>query len=350
MVAVTGASGFVGAHVAAALLRSGHAVRALVRDARRVAPALTGDVEVVEADVLDAAAMRSAMRGCSLLFHVAGLVGARPAARVWDVNARGPVLAVEAAAAAGVGRVVVTSTCTTIGPGIGRTERSPGRSLGFAYVDSKRAGERAALAEGAARGVDVVVVNPTYMLGAALDRASGVSPSARVVANYLAGRLPLVLDSTNNFSDVADVAHGHVLAAERGRPGERYLLGGHDLRWPELIASVQAVSGVRDPVLVVPPWPARRVLRPWGREPAGATEGLRMMAQDWSYSSAKAVAELGYAIRPLSDSVPPTVEWCQELIAGRPGGGLGRAVGLVRAADAVGVLRPFGLGVVGGRR
>jgi len=320
MIAVTGATGFIGGHVAAQLVEAGADVRLLVRDAARVPTALSGAAGVAEVDLVDRESMRQALAGCETLYHLAGMIAGRPHDLLWAINRDAPRVAVEAAAAAGVRRVVVTSTQTAIGParpGEVADESTPFRSLGFRYIDSKQAGEVAALEAGERLGVEVVVTGPAYTLGAPVDRTALGAPSARVVANYLRGRLPMVFDGRTNFAGVEDVAAGHLLAGERGRPGERYLLGGVNLRWSELLGRVRELSGVDNPVVILPPWPARRIPGPsvLGRELPGLLESMRMMGHDWAYSPEKARHELGYAPRPIDESLQCTIEWQRELAA-----------------------------------
>ena len=255
--------------------------------------------------MLDRGAMRRAVRGCDLLFHCAGLVGSKPAQTVWQINALAPRIAVEAAAAEGVGRVVVTSSVAGIGPvppGEVGTEDDPfrGGGLGLTYVDSKHEGEVEALAAGARLGIDVVVVNPAYVLGVPVDRSQPGETSTRTVGNYIRGRLPAVVDGENNICDVRDVAAGHLAAAERGNPGERYVLGGHDIGWVALIERVAELSGVHRPIAVLPPelGPAARRAESLGIRLPISAEGIVLMAQNWRYSSRKAKRELGYTRPP----------------------------------------------------
>ncbi len=318
---VTGATGFVGGHVVRELVEAGHDVRATFRDEGRLERLAALQPEPVRADVLDRGAMRRAVRGCDLLFHCAGLVASSPADAVWQLNALGPRIAVEAAAAEGVKRVVVTSSVAGIGPvpaGEVGTEKDPfrGGGLGLTYVNSKHEGEVEALAAGARLGIDVVVVNPSYVLGVPVDRSQPGETSTRAVGHYLRGRLPAVVDGENNICDVRDVAAGHVAAAERGRPGERYVLGGHDLGWVALIERVAELSGRHLPIAVLPPeiGPAARRAEALGIRLPISAEGIVLMAQNWRYSSRKAKRELGYSVRRLDTTLKATVEWYLELI------------------------------------
>jgi dihydroflavonol-4-reductase len=348
-VCVTGATGFVGGHVVRELVKAGHEARITFRDERRLSRLAAIDHEPVRADVLDRAALRRALRGCELLVHCAGMVGSRPASRVWEVNALGPRLAVEAASAAGVRRMVLTSSVAGIGPvpgdGTG-TEEDPyrGGGLGLTYVDSKHEGEIEALAAGARLGVEVVIVNPAYVLGVPVDPSQPGETSTRTLGNYLRGRLPAVVDGRTNLVDVRDVAQGHLAAAERGRPGERYVLGGHDSTWVELIRRVAELSGIHHPLAVLPPGlgPLARRAEALRLPMPLPAEGIVLMAQNWSYSSRKAKRELGYRARPLDETLRATIDWYLELIEagaldGRPSG-LSLAATGMRIADRAGLL------------
>jgi dihydroflavonol-4-reductase len=320
-VCVTGATGFVGAHVVRELAERGDEVRVAYRNPDRL-DALKGvEFRQAKTDVLDFSAMRRAVRGAKVLFHVAGYVGSTPAERVWRLNAHSPVVAVEAAAAERVKRVVVTSTISAVGPsrdGRPADEETeyPENWLHLAYPDSKHEGELAALEAGERHGVEVVVVNPGYVLGVPVNQSQPGETSTRTIGNYLRGRLPGVISSGMNFVDVQDVARGHLLAAERGKPGERYILGGENMSWPQLIQRVADLSGVRFPVLVVPAGIAwvGRVREAVGIPGPISAEAYELMGKNWSFSSKKAERELGYAAAPIDESLQATIDWYRELI------------------------------------
>lgn len=317
---VTGATGFLGAHVTQLLSERGDEVRVVYRDPDKLGALHGIDFKRSRADALDFGAMRNALRGSDLLFHTVGYVGSSPAQLVWEMNARAPRIAVEAAAAAGVGRVVVTSTISAIGtasngPADEDTEY-PEDWLGLLYPDSKRQGEREALETGERLGVEVVVVNPGYVLGVPVDRSQPGENSTQTVGNYLRGRLPAVIDAPMNFVDVADVAAGHLLAAERGRLGERYILGGENLTWPYFIDRLGEISDIHHPVFVLPGEVAvaARVRETLALPGLISAQGYELMAQDWRFSSEKAKRELGYSARPFDETLGATVEWYLELI------------------------------------
>ena len=353
-VCVTGGTGFVGGHVVRELVERGDEVRVTFRDESRLERLAALQPEPIRADVLDRGTMRRALKGCDLLFHCAGVVGSRPADRVWQVNAMGPRVAVDAAAAEGVPRVVVTSSVAGIGPAppgeIG-TEDDDYRAgaLRSAYVDSKHEGEVEALAAAARHGIEVVIVNPSYVLGVPVDRSQPGETSTRTIGGYLRGRLPAVVDGQTNIVDVRDVAAGHLRAAEKGRPGERYILGGHDIGWVELIERVGEMSGVRHPLAVIPPGVAAAARRgeSLGVRMPVSSEGLVLMAQNWRYSSRKARGELGYRPRKLDTTLRDTIDWYRELIdSGKLRGG-----GITPMSVAAGGMRLAGrFGVLGGVR
>src|SRR4051794_15372893 len=318
---VTGATGFVGGHVARLLSERGDEVRVTYRDSARLSRLGGVDVEPVKADVLDRGAMRRAVRGCEVVFHTAGYVNSRPAERVWRINALSPRVVVEAAAAEGVERVVLTSTVAAIGTALGDEAADEAHVYraggpGMVYADSKHEGEQEAMAAGARLGVDVVVVNPSYVLGVPVDRTQPGETSTRTVANFLLGRLPAIVDGATNIVDVGDVAEGHVLAAKRGRPGERYILGGYNVTWVDLIDRIARIAGIRQPLLVLPRDVATlaRLQDELGVRGPIAPEALLLMAQNWRYSSRKAKKELGYKTRPLEKTLAETIDWSRELI------------------------------------
>lgn len=306
------------------LVEAGHEVRVTYRDAARLERLGDLAVEPIHADVLDEEALAAAMKGCELLYHSAGYVGARPAERVWNANALSPRLAVQAAGRAGVRRVVHTSSVAAVGPsephGVPVREEEPYHSseLHLTYADAKHAGEGEAVAAGMRAGVEVVIVNPAYVLGAPVNRRDRGETSTRIVGNYLRGRLPVVMDGGASICDVRDVALGHLQAAELGKPGERYILAGHNIYWYELIDRVRELSGVRQPLAVIPHEAARFLRAPEAFGLSGFivdSEAYGLMGARWWASSTKAMTELSYRFRPLDDTLRETIDWYRELIA-----------------------------------
>jgi dihydroflavonol-4-reductase len=304
---VTGAAGFIGAHVAAALTESGASVRAF--DNREPPPHARVE-EHVNGDVLDPGALRRAMDGCDAVFHLAAIYSyyRRDAERMLHVNVEGTR---NVLAAAGERRVVHTSSAATCGPAPGRPadekDSPPAWELKVAYKRSKIESERLALAAGA------VVVNPTTPVGPGDLRPT---PTGRMIRNVAAGRARAYVRSTAlNVVAVEDVARGHALAYERGRRGERHILGGEDLPLREVFAIAARAAG-REPPRIALPFSlvlgaavlADLTLAPLGREPELLVlDEVRLARVPALFTSAKARAQLGYSSRPARQALEEAV-------------------------------------------
>jgi dihydroflavonol-4-reductase len=311
---VTGAAGFIGGHVAAALAGAGWDVRSFDR-----AQAAVG--EPVVGDVLDAAAVARAAAGCDAIFHLAALYSyaRRDAAAMLRVNVEGTRAVLAAAARAGTARVVMTSSCATCGPVPGRpateADHPPAWELGIAYKRSKIDSEELAL-RAAREGLDVVVVNPTTPVGPGDARPT---PTGAMVAGVASGRIRAYTATAINVVAVQDVAAGHLLAFEHGRRGERYLLGGEDVTLRDAFAMIARHAGRTPPRAGVPwrvalgaAWAADRALRPLGREPKLLNlDETRLARVPMRFSCAKAQHELGYAFRPADEALGGAVAWLQ---------------------------------------
>jgi dihydroflavonol-4-reductase len=310
---VTGAAGFIGAHVVAALARGGAEVRGF--DLGQP-PAGLPVADWASGDVLDAAALARAADGCDAVFHLAALYSyyRRDAAAMMRVNVEGTR---NALAAAGERRLVMTSSAATCGPAPGRPaderDRPPAWELKVAYKRSKLESERLAL-DAAASGRDVVVVNPTTPVGPGDRRPT---PTGKMIRDVAAGRAPGYVRTTAlNVVSVEDVAAGHALAHERGRSGERYLLGGEDMSLRELFTTVAGLAGRRPPRLAIPfrpllaaAWTADRLLAPLGREPKLLVlDEVRLARLPASFTSEKAKRELGYEWRPAAQALKEAVD------------------------------------------
>jgi dihydroflavonol-4-reductase len=308
---VTGAAGFIGAHVVAALAAGGAQVRAFDRTPPDAVPA---GVDPVAGDVLDADAVRRALAGCDAVFHLAAVYSyARAdAALMRAVNVEGTRVVLEAAARGGRRRVVHTSSCATCGPVAGRAatedDAPPEWELAVPYKRTKLDGERLALA--AARdGLEVVVVNPTTPVGPGDRRPT---PTGKMIADVAAGRASAYLrGGALNVVAVEDVARAHALAFEHGRSGRRYLLGGEDLSMRDVFATVAAVAGRRAPRVALP-WSAvhaaARVadaaLRPLGREPTLLVlDEVRLARLPMRFDDGRARRELGHRSRPAAEAL-----------------------------------------------
>jgi dihydroflavonol-4-reductase len=308
---VTGATGFIGSHVAAALAAAGAEVRAFDR---RAPPEVAAGVEAVPGDVLDVDALVRAMRGCDAVFHLAAVYSyARGHARVMQaVNVDGTRAVLDAAARAGVRRVVHTSSCATCGPVAGRTateaDEPPRWELAVPYKRTKLEAERLALGA-ASDGLEVVVVNPTTPVGPGDRRPT---PTGKMVADVARGRARVYLTGAAlNVVAVEDVAAGHLLAFEHGYSGERYLLGGENLPLREVFAIVARAAG-RQPPRIGVPWAlgfgaahaGDTALRLIGREPSLlVVDEVRLARLPMTFDDARARRELGYASRPAEQAL-----------------------------------------------
>ncbi len=312
---VTGASGFVGWHVARMLLERGQRVRALVRAASRVREL---EVEVVAGDLRDPESLRRAVAGCAVVYHVAAdyRLWARDARELYRSNVDGTRNLLEAARQEGVERVVYTSTVGCIGipqSGVGdeRTPVSFPEMVG-AYKRSKFLAEQVAL-ESARGGFPVVIVNPTAPVG---DHDFKPTPTGKIILDFARGAMPAYIDTGVNLVDVRDVAAGHLLACERGQPGERYILGRENMTLREVFGKLEEVSGVKAPERRIPygvALAAGAVTTLWARlaggEPKVPLDAVRMARKKMFVSCDKAVRELGFTPQPLERALARAVEW-----------------------------------------
>jgi dihydroflavonol-4-reductase len=312
---VTGVSGFLGWHVARLLVERGHSVRALCRENSLIREV---DVERVVGDLRDRASLDHAVAGCGLVFHVAAdyRLWAKDSTVLYQSNVDGTRNLLEAAEAAGVDRVVYTSTVGCIGipeHGIG-DEATPVSVTDMAghYKRSKWLAERIAL-EKAKQGLPVVIVNPTAPVG---DHDWKPTPTGKIVVDFLTGKLPAYIDTGLNLVDANDTAMGHLLAAERGREGERYILGSQNLTLGEILQRLAHISGKKAPQVKVPyavAYATGVVTTAWanltGREPVAPLEGVKMARKKMFASHAKAGRELGYEPGPANGALEKAVRW-----------------------------------------
>jgi dihydroflavonol-4-reductase len=314
---VTGATGFIGSHVARRLAARGDDVRVTVRDRSREEGLEGIDCERVRCDLLDRRAVRRALDGVERVFHAAGMVSLRPGAGdlLFRVNVDLTRLLLEECLRAGVERVVYTSSVAAVGPAppgerADESQVFTAGSLGIPYVNSKHEAEVEALRI-AARGLPLVCVNPCVVFGAG-DVYGG---STGLVRRFLLSRIPAYVDGGLNVVDVEDVAAGELLADEKGVPGERYILGGRNYTVRRLFADLGRVSGVEPPALRLPPPVALRLAQLSEAGPGRAVisvDEVRSVSQWWTYSSAKAKRELGWRPRPHEDTIEATVSWWLE--------------------------------------
>lgn len=319
---VTGATGFVGSAVARRLLAEGFELRLLSRrnSDRRNVDGL--DATVVVGDLTDPASLQRAVEGCDAVFHVAAdyRLWAPNPDELYQANVDGSWALVAAAHAAGVARIVYTSSVAVLGipkngtPGDERTPVSVADMVGH-YKRSKFLAEEA-VRELAAQGAPVVIVNPSTPIG---PRDVKPTPTGRVVRDAAAGRMPAFVDTGLNVAHVDDVAEGHLLAYRKGKLGERYVLGGDDMSLREILATIADITGRRAPKIQLPhaavmpvAYFAETLSRFTGRAPVATVEEIRMSKKRMYFSCAKAKRELGYAPRPARAALEDAVRWFRD--------------------------------------
>ena len=317
---VTGASGFVGGAVARALLKRGDHVRVLLRPGAAANLPPDADVEVAHGDLRDAQAVGAAVRGCDAVFHVGALYSfAAPESEILGVNVGGTRNVIEAVKADGA-RLVYTSSIATVGgmhngtlPDESSTPIGPPPGP---YKKSKWQAEQL-VREEAARGVDVVIVNPTFPVGIGDVKPT---PTGAVIRDFLDGRLPAYVDTGMNVVDVDDVAQGEILALERGQRGERYILGHANLTMREFLDELAVVSGRKAPRFRMPHLLALGLAhadafvegRLLGRAPRIPLEGVRTAREIMFANCRRAVRELGLRQTPIREALAKAVRWFEE--------------------------------------
>jgi dihydroflavonol-4-reductase len=326
LASVTGATGFLGSHVARVLAEQGAQLRLLVRptsDLRNLDDLQNADRVV--GDLRDAASISKALSGCDVVFHVAAdyRLWVRDPDEMYRSNVEGTRSLLEAARKQGVRRVVYTSSVATMGftsrvtsnNGNVADERSP---VGIAdmighYKRSKFMAEQVAV-DAAKSGVDVVIVNPTTPVG---ERDIKPTPTGRIVLDFLKRRFPAYVETGLNLVDATECARGHVQALEKGRSGERYILGGENLTLKQILDRLAAITGLKSPTLklpyvfafatgVVDEMVTGRLL---GREPRATIDAVRMGRKMMFVSSAKAERELGWRTVPVDGALRRSVDW-----------------------------------------
>jgi dihydroflavonol-4-reductase len=323
---VTGASGFIGANLVHELIGRGHRVKALLRPNADVRGLAGLDFERVPGDVTDRATYADAIRSCDWVFHVAASyhLWLKDYAPMYAANVDGTRNVLEAAAQAGCSRIVYTSTVGCIGlpaeirgalcPPTDETATVKESQLSNHYKISKYRAERIAL-QFAKKGAPVVIVNPSAPVG---PRDVKPTPTGQVIVDFLNGRMPAYLDTGLNWVHVRDVAIGHILAAEKGRIGERYILGNVDGNWTmkEAFVALQEITGLPAPKWQVPygvAWLAAVVdetkSKFTGKPPRAPLAGIRMALHKMFFDPAKAIRELGLPQTPPKQALADAVEW-----------------------------------------
>lgn len=313
---VTGATGFVGWHVARKLLERGERVRALVRDPARLRE-LDG-VEAVRGDLRDPQSLAEAVEGCGVVYHVAAdyRLWTRDPEEMYRSNVDGTRHVLGAARRSGVERVVYTSTVGCIGipkEGIGDEQTPVGiEEMNGPYKRSKFLAEKVAL-EFAGGGLPVVIVNPTAPVG---DHDFKPTPTGKILVDFVRGAMPAFLDTGLNVVDVRDVAQGHLTACDRGRVGERYILGAENLTLQSIFETLAKAVGRPAPKIRIPyavAYAAGVVSTAWagvtGKEPLAPLDGVKMARKKMWVRQDKAERELGYAPGPAAAALERAVEW-----------------------------------------
>jgi len=317
---VTGATGFLGSHVARRLLARGADLRLLVRPTSRLDNIADLAAERVSGDLRDADSLRRGMAGCEFVFHVAAdyRLWARDRHELYQSNVEGTRNILQAARDSGVRRVIYTSSVATMGFGkhSGLTDENSPVALADMIGDYKRSKFLAEqlVVEAGRGGQNVVMVNPTTPVG---ERDIKPTPSGQIIVDFLRRKFPAYVDTGLNLVDVTHCAEGHLLAMEKARPGERYVLGGENLTLKQILDRLAAITGLPSPKLKLPYAVALatgvvdtvvtgKILR---REPRVTIDAVRMGRKKMFVSSAKAERELGWRPRPVEDALQRAVDW-----------------------------------------
>jgi dihydroflavonol-4-reductase len=308
---VTGASGFIGWHVAKQLVDRGYPVRALCRASSKINEL---EVEKVTGDLRDPESLTRAVQGCSVIYHVAAdyRLWARNPQELYQSNVDGTRSLISAAKAAGAERFVYTSTVGCIEPP-DETRPVTLDQMSGAYKRSKFLAEVAALEE---RELPVVIVNPTAPIG---DHDVKPTPTGAIILDFLKGDMPAFIDTGLNLVDVRDVALGHILAAEKGRPGERYILGCENLTLEQILQKLAALTGRKAPTIKLPyavAYAAGVITTAWaqvsGKPPRAPIDAVKMAKKKMFVSHAKAAAELGFAPGKVEVAMQRAIDWFQQ--------------------------------------
>jgi nucleoside-diphosphate-sugar epimerase len=323
---ITGATGFIGERLTQRLLQEGNEVRALCRSPKKARALLPQETCIIEGDLDKVEALEKAMDGCEEVYHLAAY------AKVWDkdpqafyrVNVEGAERVAKAALTCGVRRLVFTSTAGVLGPspdGKAVDESQTPVVLSTEYERTKAEAERV-MQRYVEQGLDVVIVNPTRVFGPGqLNESNAVT---KLIALYRKGKFRFYPGSGHQFGNyvyVEDVVRGHLLAMEKGRKGERYILGGHNVSYRELFDKVAEVLGKRYVMIPLPLPLMMTVARfeqwkadTWGRPPLITPPFVRKYHYDWRVSIEKAQKELGYEITPLETAIAETLRWLEAAV------------------------------------
>ncbi len=315
---VTGGTGFVGANLIRLLLQQGYKVKALVRESSCLDNLKSLDIEITKGD-LNQENLAQQMKGCQVLFHVAAQYSLWKTDKdaLYRNNVLGTRNILNCARQAGIERTVYTSSVAAIGvrkDGLpaDETYQSPVDKLIGDYKKSKYYAEQEAV-KAVKKGQDIVIVNPSTPIGA-LDLKP--TPTGEIIVRFLQRKMPFYVDTGLNLIDVEDVAWGHILALEKGKTGDRYILGNQNLTFAQLLAKLETITGISAPKNTIPygipysvAWLEENVLAKLGKKPTIALDSVRMSQQKMFYDASKAVKELGLPQSNIDDALKKAVKY-----------------------------------------
>ena len=315
---VTGGTGFIGANLIRLLLKKGYEVRALVRPQSSLENLKPLDIEIIKGDLNDIN-LSEKIRGCNVLFHVAAHYSLYQADKeqLYNSNVLGTRSILQAAKQANIERIIYTSSVAAIGVGnpgeiVNETHQSPVNELVGHYKKSKYWAEQEAK-KAIIKGQDIVIVNPSTPIGP-LDIKP--TPTGEIILRFLRRQMPAYVDTGLNIIDVRDVAQGHLLALEKGKPGERYILGNKNLSLKALLEELSQLTGLKAPQQTLPlwlpltvAWVEETLLSPLGKKPSIPMDGVKMSKQPMYYDPSKAINELGLPSSPIKNALQDAINW-----------------------------------------
>jgi farnesol dehydrogenase len=322
---ITGATGYVGNNLAKRLATEGHVIHALCRSANKLHLLDHPNIKIVEGDITDQESVRAGMKDCSQVYHLAAYarVWAKDPSTFYRLNVEGTKNVLDAAKANGIRDIVFTSTCGVLGPSNGRPVREDDKRYGNVfneYEETKTEAEKICRDYCDRHGLRIVIVNPPRIYGPGVETESNAV--TRLVRLYVKGTwkiLPGNGKRTGSYVYVDDVVDGHILAMEKGRAGERYILSGVNASYNEFFNVLAKVSGRKLTLFPFPVWLMRvsgYVLMGYskitGKPPLLTPKWIKKYLYDWSLSCEKAQSELGYRYRSLEEGLAQTIEWLQQ--------------------------------------
>lgn len=319
---VTGATGFLGSHIARKLAQRGEKLKILLRKTSKTSNIDDIPAERVYGDILDTDSVKRALEGCDTVYHTAGFVSFKKAdyKKMEDINVKGTVNVLSAALEAGVKKAVYTSSVAAVGidPKVGVANEETSFTLeqeGVQYLNTKYYAEREAF-KIYQKGLPLVIVNPSVVIGAGDVYLS----STAAILWYCKRKFPGYIDGTLNLVDVEDVAEGHILGAEKGRLGERYILANKNLTIKEFFDLMERITGIPSPKIKIPYFIAlasafivERVLGLYS--PNYSTmdvDSVKLSKFHWYVDSSKAIQELGFPQTPIEETIRKTVKWFKD--------------------------------------